>query len=57
MDTIDGPTHENDEIEVTPEMIEAGAAELARYTTVFDTLEDGVERIFRAMIRSAPRSR
>lgn len=38
------------EIDVTPEMIEAGASELARYTTVFDTLEDGAERIFRTMI-------
>lgn len=40
-----------EEIEVTPEMAEAGAAELARYTDVFDTLEDGATRIFRAMVR------
>jgi hypothetical protein len=57
-DVVDGPdrpaNEPTDEVEVTPEMIEAGAAELARYTTVFDTLEDGVGRIFRAMLLAAP---
>jgi len=52
MNVIDRPAP--DEIEVTPEMAEVGAAELARYTTVFDTLEDGAERIFRAMVHVAP---
>ncbi len=45
------PAYEPTEgIEVTPEMAEAGAAELARFTRVFDTLEDGATRIFRAMM-------
>jgi hypothetical protein len=50
----DRPALEADEIEVAPKMTEAGAAELARYTTVFDTLEDGANRIFRAMLHAAP---
>lgn len=54
MNAIDGATHEKDEIEVTPEMADAGAEELAGFTTFFDTMEDGAIRIFRAMILAAP---
>jgi hypothetical protein len=54
-DGPDRPANEpSDEIEVTPEMADAGAEELARYTNVFDTLEAGAARIFRAMVRAAP---
>jgi hypothetical protein len=53
MDTVSGAAHEKEEIKVTPEMAEAGAAELARFTTYFDTLEDGAGRIFRAMLLAA----
>lgn len=50
----DRPATLTDEIEVTPMMADAGAEELAGFTRVFDTLEDGAIRIFRAMIRAAP---
>ena len=46
----DRPTPTKDEIEVTPEMIEAGALALSEYTSVFDTLEDGAEKIYRSMV-------
>ena len=54
MDTISGAAREKEEIEVTPEMADAGAEELAGFTTFFETLEDGATRIFRAMILAAP---
>ena len=38
------------EIEVTPEMIEAGALELAGFDRVFDTHDEGAVRIFIKMI-------
>jgi hypothetical protein len=39
-----------DEIELTPEMIEAGALEIARGDTEFESLEEVAERVFRAML-------
>lgn len=39
-----------DEIEVTQEMIEAGALALARFDSEFYSLEEGAEDIFRTMI-------
>lgn len=38
-----------DEIEITPEMIEAGAAALAETNLDFETAEEAVARIYRAM--------
>lgn len=38
-----------DEVEVTPEMIKAGALELSRFNSNYQSLEDGAERIFLAM--------
>jgi hypothetical protein len=38
------------EIEVTPEMIEAGERELASFDDRYSSLADGVEMIFRAMV-------
>ena len=38
------------EIEITPEMIEAGAAELVGFDGRYDFVEDGVVRIFSEMI-------
>jgi hypothetical protein len=40
------PEHE---IEITPEMIEAGALALSEYTHVLDTREEGAEKIYRRM--------
>jgi hypothetical protein len=58
---VDSATHcerddatENCGIEITPEMIEAGATELASYSHGWESLEDGAERIFRAMVRVRP---
>lgn len=45
----DRPAKDESEIEVTPEMIEAGALELARYHPDYESLEDGVCRIYKAM--------
>jgi hypothetical protein len=36
--------------EITPEMIEAGALEFARYDPRFDSDEEAAIRIFRAMV-------
>jgi len=47
----DGPTT-TDEIEITPEMIEAGLHEFYTYDSRFDPEEDAVSRIFRAMIQA-----
>jgi hypothetical protein len=38
------------EIEITPEMIEAGALALACHEPMFNTLEEGADAIFRAML-------
>lgn len=46
---VDRPAPDCGEIEVTPEMIEAGAAELADYDERFEFREDAVMRIFLAM--------
>ena len=40
-----------DEIEITPEMIEAGLEEFGTYDSRFDVEEDVVKRIFLAMLR------
>ena len=39
-----------EEIEITPEMIAAGAEELVMFDRRFDTYEDGAKEIFLAMI-------
>jgi hypothetical protein len=44
------------EIEITPEMIDAGAIELAKFTRVFESLEDGAQRVFEAMMRAKNRA-
>lgn len=52
----DRPAREDDsEIEVTPEMIEAGVRELWRYDAVLETDAEGVLKIFRSMYALLPR--
>ena len=46
-----------DEIEITPEMIEAGARELARFDRDFDDPRDAAARIYAAMIETRPEPR
>jgi hypothetical protein len=54
----DRPADDTDEIEVTPEMIEAGVAELKHFNPDFDRAEDAVRWIFEAMeLNSRARSR
>ena len=43
------------EIEVTPEMIEAGIAELARYNPEYESDEKAVTRIYEAMLSLSPK--
>lgn len=43
------PTEIVEEIEVTPEMIEAGALALSRFTNWTESLEEGAARIYRTM--------
>ena len=40
-------------VTLTEEVVSAGALALASYTEMFDTLEIGAERIFRAMAEAA----
>ena len=42
-----------EEIEITPAMIEAGALALSEHTSWDATLEEGAERIFRAMVSAS----
>lgn len=42
------------EIEITPEMIEAGTLELAGFNQDFESDEDAVCRIYRAMVAVSP---
>ena len=42
-----------DEIEITPEMIAAGVSALCAYEPEFDFKEEGVDRIFRAMLAAS----
>ena len=46
----DTETRSTDEIEITPEMVRAGAAALGRFTNTFSTFEDGAISIFLAMV-------
>ena len=46
-----------EEVEVTPEMIEAGALEFAGRDEMFESFEEIVARIYRAMWRVAPTGR
>ena len=39
-----------DEIEITPEMIEAGTLELASYDPEFESIEEAAKRVYRAMV-------
>lgn len=43
------------EIEITPEMIEAGIEELVMFDRRFDTFQDGAKDIFLAMISATPK--
>jgi hypothetical protein len=55
---IDRPARENQEIEVTPEMIEAGLDEIWNHPIMEPTeseLRVAVEGVFRAMIRARAR--
>lgn len=45
------------EIDATPEMIDAGALELARFSHGYDSLEAGARRIFLAMKRARSKKR
>ena len=45
----DRPASETDEIEITPEMIEAGIGALVSYDPRFDLEEDAVKKIFLVM--------
>lgn len=45
-----------DEIEITPEMIEAGVDVWRRWNELFDSPDTGVARIYRAMICARPES-
>lgn len=40
----------DNEIEITPEMIEAGEVALSEYNTYFDSRDEAVCRIFRQMV-------
>ena len=42
----------DDEVEITPEMIEAGIREMVRYDPRFDRLEDAVADIYETMERA-----
>ena len=44
------------DIEVTPEMIEAGVSELVRFNPDFEREEDAVHRIFQAMFQALHRA-
>jgi hypothetical protein len=50
----DRDANSTDEIEITPEMIEAGVSELCAYDHRFESMEGCVERIFTAMIALYP---
>ena len=41
------------EVEITPEMIEAGVSELIEYDSRFESTESAVERIYYAMLNVA----
>jgi hypothetical protein len=41
-----------DEIEITPGMLRAGVSALCSYDSEFESREEGVERIFRAMYQA-----
>ena len=43
------------EIEVTPKMMEVGAAELAAYDPRFDSQEDAARGVFLAMVGAIPK--
>jgi hypothetical protein len=46
-----------DEIEITPEMIEAGAEELCTFNSDFESHEKAARRIYRAMVFALEKSR
>jgi hypothetical protein len=46
---VERAAHAADEIEITPEMIRAGARELLRFDPRYESGEDAVERIYAAM--------
>ena len=47
-------TNSTDEIEITPEMIEAGVVAYYASDRRFDTEDEIVTRIFKAMVRANP---
>mgnify|MGYP000265305677 CR=1 FL=1 len=50
----DRPAHTEDEVEVTPEMIEAGAEALVWRDSRVEGVEEVAERVFRAMWAVSP---
>jgi hypothetical protein len=46
----DRPAHSDEQIEITPEMIEAGARELGMFDSEYGSFEEGAERIFSVML-------
>ena len=53
----DRPATELDEIDITPEMIEAGVDEFCSFDDRYEFPEAAVARVFRAMIRATPKER
>lgn len=49
--TAEAGALECNELEITPEMIDAGVGELCRYDPDYETESSAVERIFTAMVR------
>lgn len=45
-----------DEIEITPEMVEVGAHEIARFDNRFEGEEDAARRVYVAMVRARDES-
>lgn len=43
------PLHADETIEISPEMLRAGASELVNFNYDFESYEEGAENIFRAM--------
>jgi hypothetical protein len=51
-DSADSPAHRDKEIEITPEMIEAGRLALLSFDKDYESFDDGARRIFLSMMSS-----
>jgi hypothetical protein len=49
----DRPMHEIIEIEITSEMVEAGALAFAKHSDLFESTEEAVIRVFLSMIEAS----